>query len=149
MDIKETKNLYAKERGYDSWSEFENKTPSFHISGHMTEVAQRHSQQYIDANKELSAWKKSMMKVHSELDLQKIGNSLDMLVGTPIAPNVLPKILELKQSNKELVEMLEEFTNAVETEEIIIKENYDNDGWENCGNRFYEKAKSLITKHKQ
>lgn len=53
-----------------------------------------------------------------------------------------------QQSNKELVEMLEEFTNAVETEEIIIKENYDNDGWENCGNRLYEKAKLLINKNK-
>ena len=101
-------------------------------SGAIDEVAKRYAQQYIDANKELSAWKESMMKVHSELDLQKIGNALDMLVGTPITPNILPRILELKQSNKELVEMLEYFVYAnmlsVEGDEL---------------------AKELIAKHKQ
>lgn len=44
----------------------------------------------------------------------------------------------------EMLEMLEKFVKAVENEEIIIKENFDNDGFENCGNRLYNDFKQLI-----
>ena len=44
----------------------------------------------------------------------------------------------------EMLEALKMFVEAVYTEEIIIKENYDNDGHENCGGRLYQKFKQLI-----
>jgi hypothetical protein len=44
----------------------------------------------------------------------------------------------------EMLEMLEKFVKAIEAEEIIIKENFDNDGYENCGNRLYNEFKQLI-----
>src|SRR6186713_329230 len=42
---------------------------------------------------------------------------------------------EQTEENRGLREFLKEFTSAIESEEIIIQENYDNDGWENCGGR--------------
>lgn len=146
--LEEIKKEVAKENGFNDWFELSQETLS--RSGIIrslasekkivNKIAQRHAQQHIDANKELLAWKESMMKVHSELDLQKIGNALDMLVGTPIAPNVLPKILELKQSNKELVEMLEELHS-------LLEENQDIARFYTMGH--HRKIEQLITKHKQ
>jgi hypothetical protein len=44
----------------------------------------------------------------------------------------------------EMLEMLNKFVEAIENEEIVIKENFDNDGFENCGNRLYNEFKQLI-----
>jgi hypothetical protein len=44
----------------------------------------------------------------------------------------------------EILEKLNEMVEAIENETIIIKENIDNDGYENFGGRFYQEAKSLI-----
>lgn len=52
----------------------------------------------------LTDWKESMMKVHSELDLQGIAKSLGLPLGSSIAPQVLPKIIGLIEQNAELVE---------------------------------------------
>lgn len=49
---------------------------------------------------------------------------------------------------KELVEAMQEFTEAIESEEITIQENFDNDGYENCGGRLYQRHKQLIQKYK-
>ncbi len=46
----------------------------------------------------------------------------------------------------EMLEMLKYFVEAIENEEIVIKENFDNDGFENCGNRLYNEFKQLIKK---
>jgi hypothetical protein len=46
----------------------------------------------------------------------------------------------------EMFEALNKFVDAIESEEIIIKENYDNDGFENSGNRLYTEFKQLIKK---
>ncbi len=39
---------------------------------------------------------------------------------------------------------LQEFVEAIESEQIIIQNNTDNDGWENTGNRLYEQAKRIL-----
>lgn len=44
----------------------------------------------------------------------------------------------------EILEKLNEIVEAIENETIIIKENIDNDGYENLGGRFYQEAKQLI-----
>ncbi|MEA1849222.1 hypothetical protein U9K52_09885 [Chryseobacterium sp. MHB01] len=49
----------------------------------------------------------------------------------------------------EMRELLEEYVQAIENETIIVKENEDNDGWENFGGRFYDKAKKLLNELKQ
>ena len=54
----------------------------------------------VQMSKELLEWKEQMMKVHNELDLQGIGKALNLKLGTPIAPQVLPRI-------QQLIEMLE------------------------------------------
>lgn len=123
-------NEYAVRHDYRDWEQmYYDEGVEIGTLG-IESVAKTYAKQFKEANKELIAWKESMMKVHSELDLQKIGNALDMLVGTPIAPNVLPKILELKQSNKELVEMLDHVKGYLGSDQREIVE-------------------SLITKHKQ
>jgi hypothetical protein len=53
---------------------------------------------------------------------------------------------EIRKQRDELLEAMREFTNAIESEEITIQENCDNDGWENCGGRLYETFKQLINK---
>jgi len=58
-------------------------------------------------------------------------------------------LLEVSDYEDEMKELLTELTEAIEFESIIIKENIDNDGWENYGGRLYDKAKSLLTKIKQ
>ena len=56
------------------------------------------------------------------------------------------KEIEKQKEEKynKMLEMLKEFVKAIEDEEIIIKENFDNDGFENCGNRLYNEFKQLI-----
>lgn len=44
----------------------------------------------------------------------------------------------------QMLEKLIEIVEAIEKETIIIKENEDNDGWENFGGRFYKEARKLI-----
>lgn len=56
---------------------------------------------------------------------------------------------EIEDREEEMREMLEEYVNAIENETIIIKENEDNDGYENFGGRFYDKAKKLLNELKQ
>lgn len=56
---------------------------------------------------------------------------------------------EIHDYEDEMRELLTELTEAIEFESIIIKENIDNDGWENFGGRLYDKAKHLLTKIKQ
>jgi hypothetical protein len=55
---------------------------------------------------------------------------------------------QLLAINEELMEALKEFKEAVDSEEIIIQENYDNDGYENRGGRLYSKFSQLLTKYK-
>lgn len=57
---------------------------------------------------ELQDWKESMMQVHNELDLQGIGVALGLPLGSSIAPQVLPKVKELQDQNRELVDMLKQ-----------------------------------------
>ncbi|CAD0220380.1 hypothetical protein [Chryseobacterium sp. JV274] len=56
---------------------------------------------------------------------------------------------EVNDYEDEMMELLTELTEAIEFESIIIKENIDNDGWENFGGRLYDKAKNLLTKIKE
>lgn len=119
--IEEIKEEYAKEISGLSWEVMimrQGKT----TNGNLREVAQRHAQQYVDANKELSYWKESMMKVHSELDLQEIGKVLEIPLGSSIAPQVLPKVKELQEQNKELVEMLKHLYELTEYLDEWIEE---------------------------
>lgn len=53
----------------------------------------------------------------------------------------------IEQHRDELIEAIREFTTAIESEEITIQENFDNDGWESCGSRLYEKFNKLIKKY--
>lgn len=51
--------------------------------------------------------KESVMKILNEIDLQGVGKVLGIKLGSSIAPQVLPKIKELVDQNRKLVEMLE------------------------------------------
>lgn len=66
--------------------------------------------------------------------------SLDFQVHNEIEQN-------LRKQRDELVKAMREFTSAIESEEITIQENFDNDGWESCASRLYEKFNKLIKKH--
>lgn len=44
----------------------------------------------------------------------------------------------------EMLELLEKFVKSIEHEEIIIEENFDNDGFEGCGYLLYKEFKQLI-----
>ena len=65
----------------------------------------------------LTDWKDSMMKVHNEIDLQGIGTALGLPLGSSIAPQVLPKVKELIEQNRELVEMLRHVVYEYEQDE--------------------------------
>lgn len=67
--------------------------------------------------KKFTDWKESMMKVHSELDLQGIAKALELPLGSSIAPQVLPKVKELIEQNAELVEMLRHVVYEYEQDE--------------------------------
>ena len=47
-------------------------------------------------NAELREWKRQQLQVWSDLNLQEVGDELELAVGTPIAENVLPGIRKLK-----------------------------------------------------
>jgi hypothetical protein len=47
-------------------------------------------------NAELREWKRQQLQVWSDLNLQEVGDELELAVGTPIAENVLPGIKRLK-----------------------------------------------------
>lgn len=111
--IEEIKEEVAQEFGYKSNSVFsahEQLLINPHgcnykaLSSGFDQVAERYAQ---SQTQELTEWKESMMKVHSELDLQGIGNALGLPLGSSIAPQVLPKVKELIEQNTELVEMIE------------------------------------------
>src|SRR5690606_9442973 len=80
----------------------------------------------------LTDWKESMMKVHSELDLQGIGTALGLPLGSSIASQVLPRVKELIAQNGELVKMLQRFidnnmmsvTADEEAKELLTKYNH-------------------------
>ena len=54
--------------------------------------------------------------------------------------------IKVPDREDEMREMLEEYVQAIENETIIVIENEDNDGWENFGGKFYDKAKQLLNK---
>lgn len=62
--IEEIKEGYAKEKGFESWHSFINQ--DIPTEEDIDEIARRHSQQYIDANKELSA---KLEKQEKHLDI--------------------------------------------------------------------------------
>ncbi len=64
-----------------------------------------------------------------------------------ILENAVKENDKLKQQRDELVEAMRGFTTAIESEEITIQENFDNDGWESCASRLYENFNKLIKKH--
>lgn len=51
---------------------------------------------------------------------------------------------KLIASAPKLLECLQEFVLMIESEEITIQNNFDNDGFENAGSRIYEQAKQAI-----
>ena len=118
--IEEIKEEVARELGYKSNSVF-SAHEQFLINPHgcnykvlsrgFDQVAERYAQ---SQNQALTDWKESMMKVHSELDLQGIGTALGLPLGSSIAPQVLPKVKELIEQNRELKEMLEAVADARE-----------------------------------
>lgn len=71
-----------------------------------------------------------------ELKVRVSGRLTDL---DPLSPNA--KLLEAAPV---LFEALKHFVDAVESQEIIIQENYDNDGYENAGGRLYLMAKEAI-----
>lgn len=77
-------------------------------------IAQRYAQ---FKNQKLTDWKESMMKVHSELDLQGVGTALGLALGSSIAPQVLPKVKELVEQNRELIQILRNVVYEYEQDE--------------------------------
>ena len=55
MSIDKIKEYYAKERGFESWSEFLNNIHGFQIPSHMTEVAERYAQSQTQELQEQNA----------------------------------------------------------------------------------------------
>lgn len=55
MSIDNIKEYYAKERGFENWSEFLNNIHGFQIPSHMTEVAQRYAQSQAQELQEQNA----------------------------------------------------------------------------------------------
>lgn len=98
--LEEIKEAFAKEKGFKNWDECLDLLVT---NREVDEIAHRYAQ---SQTQELTEWKESMMKVLSELDLQGIGNALELPLGSSIAPQVLPKIKELQERNEELVSML-------------------------------------------
>ncbi|GEM_PF-6162653 len=87
----------------------------------------------------LTDWKESMMKVHSELDLQGIGRALGVPLGSSIAPQVLPKVKELIEQNAELVEMVQRCWGI-----IHAYNNYNPTG---TGNEILKSIQERLTKY--
>ena len=90
-----------------------------------------------------------LVEMHHLSDLKLYYFLDDLHDSAYMKTNVEYWLEEVTDHEDEMKEMLTEFTEAIELESIIIKENIDNDGWENFGGRFYDKAKSLLTKIKQ
>ena len=102
MTIEEIKDEVAIEYGWKSWKSCYGDDGITNVM--IDEIAHRYAQ---SQTQELTDWKESMMKVHSELDLQGIGKSLGLPLGASIAPQVFPKVKELIEQNSELISMLE------------------------------------------
>jgi len=62
----------------------------------------------LEENQQLKKWKEEAMTVFSQTDLQKIGKLLNIKLGTSISEQLLPKLIELLEQNKEMLAMLEE-----------------------------------------
>lgn len=84
----------------------------------------------------LTDWKESMMKVHSELDLQGIGTALELPLGSSIAPQVLPRIKELIEQNAELVANIQ-----------LLLQSLDYDALGVMSELIIEDLKELLTKY--
>lgn len=54
------------------------------------------------------------------------------------------ELVSLEEENTRLKALMQEFISAIDSDEIILKENFDNDGWENCGGRLYDKFKQAL-----
>lgn len=89
--IEEIKEEVAKEHGYPDWETVLSERHNGTIESIMTEIAQRHTQQYIDSNKELYN-----EQLEEYASFQVLIKSME------------DKIKYLQQSNKELVEMYKE-----------------------------------------
>lgn len=50
----------------------------------------------------------------------------------------------LEEKLQDFIDQSQTFIEAVDTEEIIIQENFDNDGYEGCASRMYLGFKKLI-----
>lgn len=134
MSIDKIKEYYAKERGFESWSEFLNNIHGFQIPSHMTEVAERYAQ---SQTQELTAWKQSASKVFKNLDLQAIGKTLGIGLGEDVSTNVIPKIKELQEQNADLVEMLDKAMYEL----LMYKKNYG------LSSKLADEITELLTKY--
>ena len=98
--IEEIKAEVATDDNFHNWESLFDSCAMYdygRLENAIDKVAERYAQ---SQTQELKEWKESMMKVHSELDLQGIGNALGLPLGSSIAPQVLPRV-------KELIELLE------------------------------------------
>lgn len=87
---------------------------------------------------ELLIWKKEAMMVFDPID--KFFEDRNAPLGVSKV-NFLVKIAEQRD---EAVGFINEFLKSVKSEEIIIQENVDNDGYENCAGRLISSAEKLI-----
>jgi hypothetical protein len=60
-------------------------------------VLEQHVTKLERENAELREWKRQQLQLWSDLDLQKVGTELGVVLGTPVAENILPGIKNLKE----------------------------------------------------
>jgi len=116
----EIMNEIAKEQNFRSWTTMveHNMVSDVDIIGVTERYAQFQTQ-------ELSDWKESASKVFKNLDLQTLGKTLGIGLGEDISTNVLPKVKELQEQNKELVKMLERVNGKSEIYEYGLREELE------------------------
>lgn len=94
-----TKTTWGKGYSYDNEKRREGFIKSFN---EYTAPLQARIADLEKKNEHLSNWKESAMKTFSELNLPECANLLNIGLGQSIAPNLVPKIKDLKAENERL-----------------------------------------------
>lgn len=125
--LQQIKDEYAYEHKFEGWADLQDyyiHWDNEKLENAIDQVAIRYAE---EQNKQLQEWKESMMTIHNELDLQGIGDALGLKLGSSIAPEVLPKINELVDRNRELMEMLQQLKESLDDGiKTVPKSNFHN-----------------------